>query len=161
MAFEPARKPHQIHLRTSNGSMEEARGARPPLIFWPQWGPRPEGTKKIFLGPGPPLSQTLEDPPPPPPRLSEGLDPPLRTVIYFGRRRSLDWRVTYRIVVHTIADSFSYRHEKLSSLRTQTYFRPEIRRLKAQGHQTTECFQISQKCLKCFSLLICRIWSCP
>lgn len=119
-------------------------------------------TQKIFLRPGTPISQGLDNrlPPHPPPLLSEGLDPPLRTVIYFGRRRSL-WRVTYRIDVHTIADSFSYRHEKLSSLRTQTYFRPEIRRLKAQGHQTTECFQISQKCLKWFSLLICRIWSCP
>ena len=159
MAFEPARKPHRIHLRTINGSMEEARGARPPLIFWPQWGPK--GRKKIFLETGPPLSLRLWKTPLPPPRLSEGLDPPLRTVIYFGRRRSLDWRVTYRIVVHTIADSFSCQHEILSSLRTQTYFRPEIRRLKAQGHQTTECFQISQKCLKWFSLLICRIWSCP
>ena len=33
------------------------------------------------------------------------------------QRRSLKWRVTYRIDVHTIPDSFSSRrrHEKLSS----------------------------------------------
>ena len=35
---------------------------------------RPEGPKKIFLRPDPPLSQGLDDRSPP---LSEGVDPPL------------------------------------------------------------------------------------
>ena len=42
-------------------------------------------TQKIFLRPGPPISQGLDNrpPPPPPPLLSEGLDPPLRTATVF------------------------------------------------------------------------------
>ena len=31
-------------------------------------------------------------------------------------RRSLNWRVTYRIGVHTTSDSFSWRYEKLSGM---------------------------------------------
>ena len=41
---------------------------------------RPEGSRKIFLRPPPPLpllSQSLDDRPPPPPPLSASLDPPL------------------------------------------------------------------------------------
>ena len=58
---------------------------RPPFsVTDPGEGPphfstklRPEGSKKFFLRPPPPLSQGLDDRPPPSPPLSEGLDPQL------------------------------------------------------------------------------------
>ena len=51
-------------------------GARAPLLFRPNWGPKGE---KNFWRPLPPLMSGSEWPatPPPPPPLSEGLDPPL------------------------------------------------------------------------------------
>ena len=46
----------------SGGSRGGARGAQPPLIFRPKWGPK--GRKKIFFEAGvpPPLSQDLDPP---------------------------------------------------------------------------------------------------
>ena len=47
----------------SGGSRGGARGAQPPLIFRPKWGPK--GRKKFFSGRRPPLSQGSGWRPPP------------------------------------------------------------------------------------------------
>ena len=68
-------------FKTSGGSRRGARWTRPPAYFYTKL--RPEGRKKIFLRPGPPLlsGSGWPDPPPLPP-LYEGLVPPLKTTDY-------------------------------------------------------------------------------
>ena len=55
----------------SGGSRGGARGAQPPLIFRPKWGPK--GRKKFIWSRGPPLISGSGWRPP----LSVGLDPPM------------------------------------------------------------------------------------
>ena len=62
---------------TSGGSRGEARGGA-PLTFRPNWGPK--GRKKFFRRLPPPYLRVWMTAPPPP-HLSEGLDPPLHTVL--------------------------------------------------------------------------------
>ena len=51
----------------SGGSRGGAWEARAPLLFLDQTEAAPEGPKKFFWRPGPPLSQGLDDRVPPPP----------------------------------------------------------------------------------------------
>ena len=86
--LETNRSP-EARARTGDWSRGGARPPPPPY-FWTKL--RPEGPKKVWGRPGPPLSKGLVDPPPPSPPLSQGLDAALRTIkfnIHCSSRRFL------------------------------------------------------------------------
>ena len=56
-----------FYRKCSGRSRGGARGARPPLIFSPSWGPKGRNRKKIFWRPAPPpYLMVLKTPPPAP-----------------------------------------------------------------------------------------------